>query len=69
MFIFHIGTIDTSTLNLHNTYYVANLTFNLASVLHLCHPGLIVCLSSNGCLVLDLQMGYTVGTGRKVKIV
>ena len=32
MSISHIGTVNTPTINLSNTYHVPNLTFNLASV-------------------------------------
>ncbi|TYK10332.1 Retrovirus-related Pol polyprotein from transposon TNT 1-94 [Cucumis melo var. makuwa] len=51
MNITHMGTINTSSLNLPHTYCVPNLTFNLVSVGQLCDLGLTVSFSSNGCQV------------------
>lgn len=66
MFICHVGTMITPTLNFPKTYHVLNLTFNLAFVGQLCDLGLIVSFSSNGCQVQDPHTGHIVGKGRKV---
>ncbi|KAL0543679.1 hypothetical protein IC582_018781 [Cucumis melo] len=66
MSISHIGTVNTPTIKLSNTYHVPNLTFNLASVGQLCDVGLTIVFSSHGCQVQDSQTGQVIGTGRKV---
>ncbi|KAL4035953.1 hypothetical protein IC575_004667 [Cucumis melo] len=66
MSISHIGTVNTPTIKLSNTYHVPNLTFNLASVGQLCDLGLTIIFSSHGCQVQDSQTGQMIGTGRKV---
>ncbi|KAL0539908.1 hypothetical protein IC582_024129 [Cucumis melo] len=66
MSISHIGTVNTPTIKLSNTYHVPNLTFNLASVGQLCDLGLTIIFSSHGCQVQDSQTGQVIGTGRKV---
>ena len=64
--ISHVGTVNTPTIKLSNTYHVPKLTFNLASVGQLCDLGLTVIFSSHGCQVQDSQTGQVIGTGRKV---
>lgn len=49
MSISHVGTIDTPSLSLPNTYRIPNLTFNLASVSELYDLGLNVSFSPNSC--------------------
>ena len=46
MCISHIGSVNTTTINLSNTYHVPNLTFNLAFVGQLCDLRLTVIFSS-----------------------
>ncbi|KAL4020497.1 hypothetical protein IC575_019275 [Cucumis melo] len=66
MSISHIGTVNTPTIKLSNTYHVPNLTFKLASVGQLCDVGLTIVFSSHGCQVQDSQTGQVIGTERKV---
>ncbi|KAA0062655.1 Retrovirus-related Pol polyprotein from transposon TNT 1-94 [Cucumis melo var. makuwa] len=64
----HIGTVNTSTINLSNTYHVPNLTFNLVSVGQLCNLGLTIVFSSHGYQVQNPQTGQVIGTGRKASL-
>ena len=47
--ITHTGTVTTSNLSLHDTYFVPSLALNLVSIGQLYELGLIVLFSPHGC--------------------
>ncbi|XP_015971833.1 uncharacterized protein LOC107495233 [Arachis duranensis] len=63
----HKGSISQSTLNLHDTYYIPKLNFNLISVGQLVDLDFDVNFFISDCRVQDRRMGQIIGIGCKVR--
>ncbi|KAL3534831.1 hypothetical protein ACH5RR_003292 [Cinchona calisaya] len=62
----HIGSTTTSDINIPDTYYVPNLSFNLLYVGQFCDLDFNLNFLKNDCIVQDLHTSKQIRTGCKV---